>query len=163
MIKQPIQDERVVTQRRRIQSDGFSIMLIVLLVSVMVQQFVFGAPFHQYAVELSCFLGMSVYMVIRNIAAGHNIFGDSKRAKAILLVNSLVAGITVTAINGVLNYSRYSAKYQEDGIGLFIAVLGITFVSTTLFAFVAMMFVGFLNRRKQASIQKQFDDMEKDD
>ena len=162
MIKKAIQDERVVTQRRKIQSDGFSIMFIVLLISVLVQQFLFGAPFQQYAVELICFLGMSFYMIIRNIAVGNNIFGDSKRAKTIPLVNSLVTGITVTAINGVLNYARYSDKYQEDGIGFFIAVLGITFVSTTFFAFITMACISFLNKRKQASIQRQFDDMEKE-
>ena len=163
MKKQSMQDERVVTQRRKIQSDGFVIMFFVLLVSVVVQQYLFDAPFQQYAVELICFLGMSCYMIIRNIAVGNDLFGESKRAKFMPLVNSLVAGITVTAINGVLNYAQYADKYQEDGIGYFIATLGVTFISATLFIFIVISCFSFLNKKKQAKIQKQLDEDEQDE
>ncbi len=163
MKKQSTQDERVVIQRRKIQSDGFGLVFFLLLASVMVQQFIFDAPFEQYAVELFCFLGMSCYMIIRNLAVGNNLFGESKRAKYTPLIYSIVAGIAATAINGVLNYSRYAEKYQETGIGLFFAVLGITFISATLLTFVVLSCFGFLNKRKQSKIQKWLDENDLDE
>lgn len=60
------------------------------------------------------------------------------------MVNSIVTGIVVTAINGVSNYTQYAERYKEDGLGYF----------------VAMSFVGYLNKKKQAEIQKQLDEDE---
>ncbi|WP_337955493.1 DUF6773 family protein [Clostridium luticellarii] len=51
-------------QRRKIQSDACSILLIVLLVSVLVQQYAFDALFSQYSVEFVCFLGLSLVHIL---------------------------------------------------------------------------------------------------
>ena len=160
MKKQNPQDERIVTQRRKINSEAFGILMMVLLVSVLVQQLILNAPFEQYAVEIICFFVMSVYLVVRNMTLGLNIYGEGKRAKGISLLNSLTTGIVVTAINGVLNYTQYAEKYQDNGIGYFFAVLGITFISATATVFIVLMSVNYLNKRKQAQIQKQLDDEE---
>lgn len=71
--KKLIEDERIAAQRRKIQSDACGILLIVLLVSTLVQQYVFDAPFSQYAVEFVCFVGASIYIVIRNIISGNDL------------------------------------------------------------------------------------------
>jgi len=52
MKKQDMQDERVVAQRRKINSEAYGILMIVLLGSILVQQFLLNAPFKQYAVEV---------------------------------------------------------------------------------------------------------------
>lgn len=159
-MKRQIQDERVLAQRRKIQSDAYGILIIVLLISILVQQFLLNAPFEQYAVEFICFFGMSIYMIVRYLTLGINIYGEGKRAKSIPLVNSIVTGIVVTAINGVLKYTRYAERYQDDGIGYFIAVLVITFISAAAFAFVVLSFFGYLNKKKQEKIQKRLDEDE---
>jgi large-conductance mechanosensitive channel len=94
---------------------------------------------------------------------GLNIYGEGKRAKAISFVNSIVAGIVVTAINGVLNYTQYAEQYKEDGIGYFIAVLAVTFISATVSVFVVLSCLNYLNKKKQAKIQKQLDEKEQDE
>lgn len=162
MKKQDSQDERVVAQRRKIQSEGFAIIFFVLLISSVVQSFFLNAPLEQYAVEMICFLGMSVYLLIRNITLGNNLFGDNKRAKAMPLVNSLVTGIIATAIHGVLNYSRYSEHY-ENNVGFYIAGLAIFFVSVTVSVFAVLSFLLYLNKKKQAKIQKQLDEDEQNE
>jgi len=163
MKKQNPQDERVITQRRKINSEAHGILMIVLFGSMLVQQFLLNAPFEQYAAEFICFFGISFYMIIRYIMLGLNIYGEGKRAKAIPFVNSIVTGTVVTTINGVLNYAQYAERYQEDGIGYFLVVLAITFISATISTFVVLSFFGYLNKKKQAQIQKQLDEDEQDD
>ncbi len=163
MKKQNVQDERVVAQRRKINSEAYSIIMIVLLGSILVQQLLLNAPFEQYAVEVICFFGMSLYTIIRYMTLGLDIYGEGKGAKAIPFVNSLVAGIVVTAINGVLNFTQYAEKYKEDGIGYFIAVLAVTFISATISIFVVLSCLNYLNKKKQAKIQKQLDEKEHDE
>ena len=156
------QDERIVAQRRKINSEAYSIVMIVLLCSILVQQFLLKAPIEQYAVEMICFFGMSVYIIARYITLGLNLYGEGKRAKSNALLNSIFTGIVVTAINGVLNYTQYAERYQEDGIGYFIATLAVTFISATTIVFIMLSFIGYLNKIKQAEIHKRLDDDEQD-
>ncbi len=57
MTEKPIQDERILQQRRFIQSRGYAYLVLILAVSVLVQQFVLHAPFAQYAVEFFLLIG----------------------------------------------------------------------------------------------------------
>ncbi|MDD3174151.1 MAG: hypothetical protein PHF63_10965 [Herbinix sp.] len=102
-------------------------------------------------------------MIIRYMTLGLNIYGEGKRAKAVPIVNSIVVGIVVTSINGVLNYTQYAEHYKEDGIGYFIAVLAVTFISATVPVFVILSCLDYLNKKKQAKIQKQLDEEEQDE
>lgn len=166
MKKQNSQDERVVAQRLKINSEAYGILMIALFCSMLIQQFLLNAPFKQYAVEFICFFGMSFYVIIRYITLGLNIYGEygeEKRAKALPFVNSIVAGITVTAINGVFNYTQYAEQYKEAGIGYFFVVLAVTFISATVLSFVVLSFLYYLNKKKQAKIKKQLDEKEQDE
>ncbi|MEY8353558.1 DUF6773 family protein [Lachnospiraceae bacterium 54-53] len=163
MKKQNMQDERILTQHRKINSEAYGILMIMLFASIFVQQFLLNAPFEQYAVEVICFFGISFYMIIRYMMLGLNIYGETKRAKGIPFMNSIVTGAAVTAINGVLNYSKFAEQYKEDGIGYFIAVLAVTFISATISSFIVLSFLDYLNNKKQAKIQKQLDEDEQDE
>lgn len=94
---------------------------------------------------------------------GLDIYGEGKQAKTLPFVNSVVAGIVVTTINGILNYTQYAEKYKEDGIGYFIAVLAVTFISATISTFIVLSCLNYLNKKKQAKIQKQLDEKEQDE
>jgi FtsH-binding integral membrane protein len=163
MKKQNSQDERVVAQRRKINSEAYGILMMALLGSILVQQFLLNTPFKQYAGEFICFIGISFYIIIRNMTLGVNIYGEGNRAKAISIVNSIVVGIVVTAINGGLNYSQYADQYKEDGIGFCIAVLAVTVISTTVPVFIVLSCFNYLNKKKQAKILKQLDEEEQDE
>ncbi len=157
MKKKVIQDERITSKRRKIQSDAFGILFFVLLVSVVIQQQFLKAPFEQYAVEIICFFGMSVYIIIGNIIAGDNMFGEGKRAKIIPLIHSLIAGITVTVINGILNYSRYAGHYEDDNTGYFIGMLAVTFISSAGASFIVLYIFYIVNKKRQEKIEKHLD------
>jgi FtsH-binding integral membrane protein len=163
MKKQNSQDERVVAQRRKIISEAYGILMIALFCSILVQKFLLNAPFEQYAVEFICIFGMSLYLMIRHLTLGLNIYGEGKRAITIPIMNGIVTGIVVTAITGVSSYIQYAEHYKEDGIGYFIAVLAITFTSATVFSFVVLYCFHYLNKKKQARIQKQLDEEEQDE
>ena len=163
MKNQQNRDERVVMQRRKIQSEAFTILIYVLLLSVPIQQFVLGAPFEQFAVEFICVIGISIYIIFRNFMLGHSIFGEGKRAKTMPVVNALVVGFTVTVINGILNYRQHSDIYMEDGMGLFFAILAITFISATGICFILLFIINYFNKCKQDKIQKQLDADEQED
>lgn len=157
MKKQSMQDERVLALRHKISNEVCGILMIVLLVSILVQQFLLNAPFEQYAAESICLFGISVYTVVRYIMLGINISGEGKLSKSLPWVICMVAGITVTAINGVLNYAKYAENYKEDGIGLFIAMLAVTFISASFSTFIILSFFNYLNYKKQAKIHKHMD------
>ncbi len=159
-MKKQMQDERILTQRRKINSEAYGILMIVLLASILIQQSLLKSPFEQYAVEFICFFGISFYVLIRYMMLGLNLYGETKRAKVIPLVNSIVMGIVVTAINGVLNYSEHAAQYKADGIGYFIAVLAVTFICATIISFIVLSFFGYLNNKRQAKILKRLDEDE---
>lgn len=156
------QDERVLTQRQKINSEAYGILMIILLASILIQQFFLDAPFEQYSVEVICFFGMSVYILARYMMLGLDLYGEGKRSQYIPLTNSLVTGIIATAIHGVLNYTGY-AKLYRDGIGYVFAAIAIFFISITASSFILLSFLNYLNKKKQAKIQKQLDEDEQDD
>lgn len=159
MKNQKIQDERVVVQRRKVNSEAYGILMIVLFASILVQQLILNAPFEQYAVEVICFFGMAIYMIIRYMTLGLNIYGDGKRTKNLPVLNSIATGLIVTAINGVLNYIKYEEHYT-DNMGYFLATLIVAFISATVFTFVVLSCIHYLNKRKQDEIQQKLDENE---
>ena len=137
--------------------------MVALFGSILIQQFLMKAPFEQYAAEFICFFGMSLYIAIRYITAGLNIYGENKRAKAAPFVNSIVSATAITAINGVLNYTQYAQRYQRDGMGYFFAVLAITFISAAVLTFAVLALFGYISNKRQKCIQRRLDEAERDE
>lgn len=159
MKKQAIIDERVLLQKRKIGSDGFQILLIGLIASILIQQYIFDAPFSQYAVEYAFFICSSLYVLIRNLMVGNNIFTSNKSSKNLVVVNSIVCGITITVINTVLNYNKLGDLFTTD-IGNTIILTGITFVCATVAAFIVLEGLYLINKKKQEQIENMLNDDE---
>lgn len=159
MKKEKIIDERVRSQQNKIKGEAFVILIIVLFISTIIQQYILGASFKQYAVEIISFTGVSFYVVIRNINSGIEIYGEKRKSRKILFLNILITGIIVTIINGTFNYIKYKEHYKEN-IVPFIAALLITFISATIFTTIVLTFLKYLNDKKQKSISKKFDEEE---
>lgn len=156
MKKKNLPDERVMTQRRQLQSEAFVILLSVLLISIVVQRFLLDAPFQQYAAELVCSIAILFYLSIRNIALGGDLLGNIEREKNIALISGLVVSILVTAIHGVASYTQYRVHFEHHK-GFFIASLAIFLISTSFLSFVLIYPIYKLCKNKQAKIQKQLD------
>lgn len=160
MKKRVQQDERVLAQKRKIGSDAFNIVWIGLLISVLVQQYLFSASFAQYAVEVVLFVASSLYIVFRNLLSGNTLFATKKRGQVLVVTNSLVCGLTVAVINTVLNYAKYNdVTPLPIGLNTFL-VVGITFISATLTAFIVLELVYLANKRKQEKIERLLDEDE---
>lgn len=156
MKKQLQQDERIVAQTRKIGSDALQITVFGLPVAILVQQYVFHAPFAQYAVELVLFLALAIYIVIRNLLVGNDLFVSKRGGQRMVVVNSLLCGITVSVVNTILNYAQYGDTVQLP-IALHTALLvGITLISATVTAFVVLELVYLANKKKQQSMESQF-------
>lgn len=153
-------DERVLAQKRKIGSDAFNILWIGLIISVLVQQYLFNAPFLQYAVEIVLFIMASIYIIIRNLIDGNDLFSSKKGGQSIVIINSLVCGFTVAIINTILNYMQYSETFKLPITINTVLVAGITFISATATAFVALELIYLMNKKKQKNIESYLNDNE---
>ncbi len=159
MNKQMIKDERVISAKRKIQSDGFSIVWFLLLISVLVQQYVFKAPFSQYVVEMVIWLTMSVYILILNIAKGNDIYlTNNKKSSLLIIIQSVFTGAAVAIIITIQNYFKYSEKVHDTIIKNTIAVAAVSFISATLGVFVILKILSYFNSKKQQRINSKLDD-----
>lgn len=155
MKKQIIKDERVLNQRRKIQSDGFQIVFLALLASILIQEYVFKAPFSQYAVEFVLFITASLYIVVRNFISGNDIFDYAKSGHKLVIINSLVCGVAVAAVNAILNENLLKA-----GILSAVFIVVITFLSAAFAAFIVLEIFYRINKKKQENIEAQLNDDE---
>lgn len=161
MKNKKIEDERVLAQRRKIGNDAFQILFFGLLLSVLIQQYIFDAPFSQYAVEMILFMVSSVYLLFRSLISGDDIMSYKKYGQKIVILNSLVCGITITIINTTFNYMRYKDFFSKD-IANTILVSVVTLVSATITAFIAFEILYILNKKKQLKIEAQLKSQEDD-
>ncbi len=153
------QDERVLAQERRIGSDAFQILFYGLLVSIFVQQFLFDAPFSQYAVEVVLLIAASIYIVVRNLLVGNILFAAEKNSQRLVVINSLVCGLVVAAATAILNYVKLGDLFKTDP-GNTALVTGITFLFATATAFVAFEVLYIVNRKKQQQIEDRLNEEE---
>lgn len=155
MKKQIIKDERVLNQRRKIQSDGFQIVFLALLASILIQEYVFKAPFSQYAVEFVLFITASLYIVVRNFISGNDIFDYAKSGHKLVIINSLVCGVAVAAVNAILNENLLKA-----GVLSAVFIVVINFLSAAFAAFIVLEIFYRINKKKQENIEAQLNDDE---
>ncbi len=155
MLNQKNHDERVLAQKRKIQSDAFVILFFGLLLSVLIQQFILNAPISQYIVEFIFFISSSIYLLIRNILDGNDIFSSSKSIQKLIIINSLVCGLTITIITTALNYIKLGNSFKTDFTNtLFISL--ITFLCCTAIAFLAFKLLYIANMKRKQQIENKF-------
>ena len=161
MNKKMIIDERVISAKRKIQSDGFGFVWFLLLISVLVQQFVFKAPVSQYIVEMVIWLAMSVYILIFNIAKGNEIYpANNKRSNSLIIIQSVFTGLVIAIINTIQNYFQYGGTVQDTIVKNTISVAIISFISATVASFILLRVLSYLNSKKQQKINSELDDEE---
>ena len=156
-----IQDERDVAQKRKIGSEACNLLLGGLIISSLIKEYVFNVPFSQYATEVICLFGAVIYIVIRNIIAGNDLYvTKNNNGKKSVIVNSLVGGLAVCVTAGIANYARYGEKYA-DGT-LFLITLAILFVSGTVLILLMYSLIYLLNQKRQEKIAEELDKEERD-
>lgn len=157
MKKKKIQDERVLSQKRKIGNDAFQIISLGLFLSVLVQQYIFDAPFSQYAVEMILLITVSLYVIVRNIMVGNDIFDSNKVNQRVVIINSIICGIIITIVNTILNYIKFREIFTTDIVNSVVVSL-VTFVCASVVSFVVFQILYVINKRKQIQIEIQLED-----
>lgn len=152
-----IQDERTVAQKRKIGSDTCNLLLLALMIAILVQQYVLNVPFAHYAAEFICFFGACSYILIRNIIGGNDLYNRKNTGFKLVIINSLVCGCTICIVTGIANYARYGDKATSN---IWIITLAITFLCGTAAAFLGFFILHYLNNRKQKRIEDELDEEE---
>lgn len=150
MKKGIIRDERVSMQKQKITTEAFSLIMMFLIGAILVKQFIFHLEFHEYIVEFIAFFGGCIYIIVRNICAGNNLFGENK--KSLPIVNSFIIGVTVTAVTTFLHYKEF------NNINNFIVELIIAFLSSTLASYLFYYVLNKATQKRIKVIEKKFDE-----
>lgn len=141
-----IQDERILLERRKIQSKGYAWIVTILLISIIVQQFFMRAPFAQYAVELFILIGCGIYNVISNYMKSIDIWNPRGDGIKKILFNTLVSGTA-----SVILYAVLSGNYQIKNLAFY-------FVSFVVFVFLTRLIMISINKKKLQAIDKKLND-----
>ena len=138
-------DERTLLLKRKIKSDGFQLITIYLLLSALIQKFFFNASFEQIAVELIGFLASALYLVIRNISLGINMYSDNTRVNKNIIKGALISGLGCCVFLFIL------AGIRD------ISTLLLIFIFTAISSLSASFLFYYINKRKQAKIETELD------
>ena len=148
-----INDERILSERRRIQSRGYTYIIYALVTSIVIKMVFMDAGFEMYASELIILIGSGLYMIIANYLKGFNIWsinpndGTNRYTK-----NLIIAGVISIILND--NLKKYTGIEDSK-----LSAIVYTVSWTTVFSIISIVMY-YLNKKKQEKIDKQLDDEE---
>lgn len=143
-----IKDERILSERRKIQSEAYGWVVSALLLSIVAQKFFMNAPFEQYAVEFFTLAGCGIYISIRHYKAGIDIWnpkGDNSKKR---FLNTVISGIA-----SIILFAFLSGNYD-------IKVLAPYFITFVVFFFIFRSVMIFINNKKQQILENKLNETE---
>lgn len=149
-----IVDERVENERRKINSGALQLIMVFLLCSILVKQFVLKEGFSSYAVEFIAFYGGVFYILIRNVFLG-NIVNEALIEKKNKIITAFTVALTITIING------FTLGFSEGAIFIdkFLNLL-MSFTTGFITAYVALVIIEKLTKKKAEKISRELEDEE---
>lgn len=154
-----IQDERIVSQRRKIQSDAFGVLFWGLLISILLQKFMFNASFSEYTAEFILLIVSAIYVEGRNILVGSGSYSIDFSGQTLVVIHSFVSGLAIAAIATTFNAINLGAEQMGGASGIVITTM-ITFASGALISFIVFQFLFMINKKKQNQIDEKYNDIE---
>ena len=148
-----INDERILSERRRIQSRAYTYIIYALVLSIVIKMVFMDAGFEMYASELIILIGSGLYMIVANYLKGINIWsinandGTNRFSK-----NLIIAGVISIILND--NLKKYTGIEDSKMTAIVYSVSWIT-----IFSIISIVMY-YLNKKKQEKIDKQLDDEE---
>ncbi|NLM98127.1 MAG: hypothetical protein GX175_11065 [Halanaerobiaceae bacterium] len=137
MKKEMIRDERIIFQQRKIFSEAFLIIYFGLQISLLLQLLVFDVQFTQVAAEFILFMLASIYIIVRYVAAGIDLFGffeeGSTDRHKITVTLSIVFGIIIAAATTILLVKDYGLEEMGGAAGVALSGLVFFVLSSLLF------------------------------
>ncbi len=127
-----IVDERVVQTKRRIQSNGYLILQVLLLLSMLVQRYYFKLPLSHYLGELICIFLVGAYTDIAIIREG--VFSAPKYNKVTKegLKTAGVVAVLIIAVRVLLEGDRNIVHIGVAGLLIWLFIMLTRAVFTSL-------------------------------
>lgn len=140
-----MEDERILLETRKIQSQAYIGIVYILIISIIVQQFLLKAPFAQYAVEFYILIGCGMYQMISDYKKGIAIDALAGASTKKIWLRALLAGGGSVIFLGFLS-------------GMEIHNLAVYFMFFVAIFFLVHLLIRAFYRKKQTIIDKQLDD-----
>ncbi len=141
-----IKDERIIAERRKIQSTGYSILVYALLISILVQQFFLRAPIEQYLAELIILIASGIYNAYGHYKKGIGFWNPSDHGMMETFKIALLSGIAL-----VISYGVVADDYEISSLIMY-------FVVYVVFTFVSRVIMIRIEYKKRESIDKELND-----
>lgn len=143
-------DERLLIEKRKIQSNAFKILFYILIIIIFVKKFLFNLPDYSYLAELIAIIFSSFYITIKSINSGiyTTKFNNMDMKKTILR----------TFISCIITVTLYSYISGTDDI-YNILVFAVFFL---IFNFSTYLIMYKISKNKQKKIDDELDRQEDD-
>lgn len=105
-----IQDERVINEKSKIINQAFYLIMMFLISSILVQQYVFKAELKEYVTEAICFFGAAIYIIVRNISVGNSLLPKNK--SKVVMINIFTYAFVIALVGGYYSIGKGMTTVQ---------------------------------------------------
>lgn len=155
-----IKDERIIQLNNKIQSEAFILIIAILALSIFIKAYMLDMGVREYLTEMIVMIVSIVYLSIRGAMVGYSSMDNLYFGKKFKVISTLLLAVLITVFNGIRNYTMYGEKYTGILDVHFLAVIGITFISSLIFVTLILGAVYSIEKIGQKRLEKQFDNDE---
>lgn len=155
-----IKDERIIQLNNKIQSEAFILVIAILALSIFIKAYMLDIGVREYLTEMIVMIVSIVYLSIRGAMVGYSSMDNLYFGKKFKVISTLLLAVLITIFNGIRNYTMYGEKYTGILDVHFLAVIGITFISSLIFVTLILGAVYSIEKIGQKRLEKQFDNDE---
>lgn len=155
-----IKDERIIQLNNKIQSEAFILVIAILALSIFIKVYMLDMGVQEYLTEMIVMIVSIVYLSIRGAMVGYSSMDNLYFGKKFKVISTLLLAVLITIFNGIRNYTMYGEKYTGILDVHFLAVIGITFISSLIFVTLILGAVYSIEKIGQKRLEKQFDNDE---
>lgn len=155
-----IKDERIIQLNNKIQSEAFILVIAILALSIFIKAYMLDMGVREYLTEMIVMIVSIVYLSIRGAMVGYSSMDNLYFGKKFKVISTLLLAVLITIFNGIRNYTIYGEKYTGILDVHFLAVIGITFISSLIFVTLILGAVYSIEKIGQKRLEKQFDNDE---
>ena len=155
-----IKDERIIQLNNKIQSEAFILVIAILALSIFIKAYMLDMGVREYLTEMIVMIVSIVYLSIRGAMVGYSSMDNLYFGKKFKVISTLLLAVLITVFNGIRNYTMYGEKYTGILDVHFLAVIGITFISSLIFVTLILGAVYSIEKIGQKRLEKQFNNDE---
>ena len=155
-----IKDERIIQLNNKIQSEAFILIIAILALSIFIKAYMLDMGVREYLTEMIVMIISIVYLLIRGAMVGYSSLNNLYFGKKFKVISILLLAVLITIFNGIRNYTMYGENYTGILDIHFLAVIGITFISSLIFVTLILGAVYSIEKIGQKRLEKQFDNDE---